>query len=220
MLKSKKNVFWEAFFVAVVIFLFGLVLGLAFENTRLRKISDYYSESEIALMDVLVMSNFVELDSSKCSDLIQMNLDFADKVYKEAKLMEKYFNAGKLNEDSFWIVHKRYDILRTFLWVNSLRILEKCPESDFSSIVYLYEYKTEDINKKAIQGVWSKVLGDLKAIYGEKIVLIPIAVDSDLLSLKGMISEFEISEFPVVIINNKFLITELSSVEELRKYLE
>lgn len=220
MLKSKKNVFWEALLVATVIFIFGLLIGIWFENSSITKITNYYANSEIALMDVLVMSNFVELEDSVCDDLIKLNINFANKIYFEARDMEKYFDSGKLSEESFWIIHRRYDILRSFLWVNSQRISEKCPESIFSSVVYLYEYETEDVNTKAMQSVWSKVLMDLKIMMGDKIVLIPIAIDSDILSLEGMVSRFNISDYPVVIIDNKHIITEISSAKELTKYIE
>jgi hypothetical protein len=219
MLKSRKHVFWEAFLVAVAIFVGGLLVGVLLENQRVGKIENYYSQSEIALMDILVMSNLVELNNFNCTVLAKSNLDFADRIYSEARIMESYADAGKLNEEAFLIAHKRYDLLRSFLWVNSQRVYEKCPDSSFSSFVYLYEYKTEDIHQKAVQNVWSKVLLDLKMDYGDEIVLIPIAVDNDLISLQSLTSKFQISEFPVVIINNEFVVREISSVETLETYL-
>jgi len=68
--------------------------------------------------------------------------------------------------------------LRTLLWINLIDIPDKC-KKDVSVVVYLYEYKTEDLTEKATNRVWSKILFDLKQEMGNKIILIPIAVDSD-----------------------------------------
>jgi hypothetical protein len=219
MLKSRKHVFWEALLIAVAIFIIGFLLGIAFENNQINKIANFYSQSEISLMDILAVNSLVDLDNSKCDDLIQANLDFADRIYQEAKIMEMYASAGKINEESFWVVHKRYDLLRSFLWINSQKIIEKCPENGFSSVVYLYNYQDLDIDEKATQNVWSKILFDLKSIHEDEIVLIPIAVDSDLVSLNSMIKKFEIKKYPAVIINNEFVFTELYSAEELSRLL-
>jgi hypothetical protein len=50
--------------------------------------------------------------------------------------------------------------------------------------------------------------------------LIPIAEDSDLTSLNSLISEYNITNYPVVIINEKDILYELSSVDELDKYIK
>jgi len=49
--------------------------------------------------------------------------------------------------------------------------------------------------------------------------LIPIAVDSNLVSLDSLLEDFEISRYPVVIINEEYVVTELESVDDLLKYL-
>lgn len=217
MLGNKKNVFWEAFFLTAVVFCFGLILGIAFEGSRVDKINEYYAESEISLMDILALNNMVDLEDATCEKLIKYNLDFADKIYEEAFLLERYDDSGKIT-DKIKLAHQKYDLLRTFLWINSIKIMQKC-EGDFFSVVYLYEYESKDLTKKATQNVWSKILFDLKQKKGNEIVLIPIAVDNDLGSLGSLIEKFEISEFPVVIINNEYVVEELISVEDIEEYL-
>jgi len=36
-LGNPKNAFWEAFLIAIVIFVLGLLLGIAYENNNLKK---------------------------------------------------------------------------------------------------------------------------------------------------------------------------------------
>lgn len=98
-------------------------------------------------------------------------------------------------------------------------IPDECKEN-VSIIVYLYEYETGDLIKKATNSVWSKILFDLKQEMGNKIILIPIAVDTDLTSLNFLISRYDISEYPVVIINEEHIISNIDSTEDLETYLK
>jgi hypothetical protein len=217
MLNNKKRVFWEALFLTVVVFLFGLLIGVAYESSKSSEINKYYATSEISLMDIFVMNSMINLNSKDCEVLTNANIEFADKIYNEASLLERYESSGKVTEE-MKLVHKRYDILRTFLWINTMKTTERC-EKKYSTVVYLYEYFSDDLTQKAEQNVWSKILSDLKQKEGSNILLIPIAEDSGLTSLDSLLSGFNITDYPVVIINEKDIIYELSSVEELDKYI-
>ncbi len=214
---NPKNVFWEAFLLALAIFLIGMFLGIAYENSQVDKLDDYYAKSEIFLMDLLALNDLAESNLSDCSTLVNASLSFADRIYNEARILQKAENAGKIKED-FWIIHQKYDMLRTFLWIISNKIYERCDEN-FSIIIYLYKYNQKDLVKKAKQNVWSKILFDLKIKKGEKIILIPIAADSDSETLNSLTSKFNIKEYPVIIINNEKIVSNLSSIDELEKYL-
>jgi hypothetical protein len=216
-LNNNKRVFWEALILTVVIFLFGMLLGVAFESSKLTDINDYYIRSETSIMDAFALSAFSEFDSSSCDVLKQSNLDFADNIYEEAILLEDFEQAGKITE-SMKIMHKKYDVLRTFLWINTIKTADKCGRN-YNTVVYLYISESEDLTKKATQNVWSKVLYDLKQDQGENILLIPLAVDKDLVSLGSILKGFDIPQYPAVIINEEVVLTELISVEEIKVYL-
>lgn len=218
MLKSRKHVFWEALLVTVVVFVFGILIGVSFEGSRLDKINDYYAISEISLMDIFALNYVLEIEDVECGDLVEANINFADRIYEEALLLERYTGAGKLG-DGLDIAHRKYDLMRTLLWSNSIKVMDKC-ESDFSTIVYLYEFKTEDLAKKATQNVWSRLLSDLKEEKGNEIILIPIAVDTNIASLDALSGNLNISSYPVVIIDNEHVVSELTTVNDLKKYLD
>ena len=217
MFQSKKNVFWEALLATVLIFSIGLVFGLYVEGIRNDKLNSLFYESEVSLIDVLSQNMILQSKDLSCGSLKEVNLQFADRIYYEARILEQYDDSNKITE-SAKVIHKKYDLLRTILWMNSINIKNKC--KDVNTIVYLYEYNTEDIGKKAEQVVWSKILGDLKEKKGSNIILIPIASDQGITSLDYMIVSYNITKFPVVIINEKTVIINLQSVEELEKYLK
>jgi hypothetical protein len=152
-----------------------------------------------------------------CNSLYDSYASFADRVYMEAVLLEEYESSEQITEE-MKIVHKRYDLLRTFLWSNTLKTSKICEDSP-KTVVYLYEYNTNDLAKKATQNVWSKVLFDLKQEKGSEIILIPIAVDLNINSLEIITKNFNISSYPVIILNDKEVIRELVSSEDIAKRL-
>lgn len=214
--ENKKRVFWEALLLTVVVFIFGLLIGISFESNKLQELNDYYLHSETSVMDAFALNSFSDLDYESCDALYNANLDFADNIYNEALLLERYENAGKVTK-GMEILHRKYDVLRTFLWINTIKTAEKCGR-DYDTVVYLYESETEDLAKKATQNVWSKILSDLKYDYGENIILIPLAADKNLVSLDSILENFEIESYPAIIINEETVIGELTSVEDLEEY--
>ena len=218
MLKSRKHVFWEALVITAVIFVLGLLLGISYEASRADKINEYYIGSEFALMDTFIFSEVIETEDISCDLLVESNFQFADDIYEKAKVIERYEASGRITEFTE-LAHKRYDLLRTFLWINSLKIKEKCGH-DRDIIAYFYSYNTEDLAKQATQNVWSKILFDLKQEKGSDIILLPIAGDNNITSLEPMFDKYNVDTLPVLIINNKSVLTEVSSVESIKKIIE
>lgn len=218
MLQNKKNVFWEALLITIVIFVLGMMIGVSFEKNKLNEINNYYSESQSVLMDILALQKITDLGILNCSLVVKANIDFADRVYNEANLMTQYEETQKISV-GMDVAHKNYDLLRTFLWINSIKSRQNC-QNNFSVVVYLYEYKTEDLAQKAEQEVWSNVLSDLKEKKGDSIILIPIAVDTNVTSLGILIDKFNITKYPAVVINDKDIIYNLKTSNDLENYLK
>ncbi len=222
MIKTKffdnpKRAFWEALVIAGAIFLLGILIGVSFEDSKLNKIDQYYALSEISLMDSIALGRIADLNVSNCLDLIKNDVGFADRIYNEALLLEKYESSGQLT-DSLALVHKKYDVLRTVLWINVMKTREKC-SGNFNSVVYLYNYETENLEEKAKQTVWSRILFDLKQQEKDKIILIPIAANNNISSLDSITQRLGISRYPAVIVNEKDVLYDITSVNDIKKYL-
>ena len=218
MLTNKKRVFWEALILTILIFLLGFLAGILFENKRVEVIEEYYIQSENSMMDIFALNNFASLTNLSCDNLISCNINFANHIYDEAKILDEYEKAGKIT-DKMDIQHKKYDIMRTFLWINTMKTKEICKNDSTPSIVYIYNFNTDDLTEKATNSVWSKILSDLKETRGNEIILIPIADDSNIIALNSILENYNIQQYPVLIIDNKYVIQKLSSVEEIEKYL-
>jgi len=199
MLQNKKNVFWEALIITIAIFLAGLFLGMMLETRSSNKISELYISSEVNLADASTLSKLIGSKDADCEITREKSIEFANKIYEEARYLEQIESSGKLT-DSLKLLHRKYDLLRTLLWIGTSESLENC--NNFHSVVYLYEYETEDIEKKAKQNVWSRILFEEKG-KNKNLILIPIAVDQDITSLNFLLSKYDLTQFPSVLIDNK-----------------
>lgn len=215
MLKSRKHVLWEALVITIVIFLAGLFLGMLLETSNSVEISNLYTQSEISLTDAMATARLTEEFDFDCDAIKQGNIDFANRIYEEAKTLEEYEESGKLT-DSLELFHKKYDLLRTLIWTSNQKSLERCENYDL--LVYLYEYGSEDTIKKATQNVWSKILLDAKK-QNDDILLLPIAADQNLTSLDLLIDEYNVTQLPALVINNEQVLYELQNVEQIQTIL-
>ncbi len=215
-LQSKKHVFWQALFVTILVFSLGIVIGIYFEQMRVDESNILFYESEIALFDAFALSKLPEAGNFSCDNLVGANLKFADRIYNEARVLEKYDESSKITQ-SLKSIHRKYDLLRTILWMNVIDVEGEC---NIDSVVYFYVYDTEDIGVKSEQVVFSRVLRDLKEDKGGELILIPIAVDSEISSLDYLLDVYGVDEFPSILVNEEHLITNISSKEEIEKYLE
>lgn len=219
MFKSQKNVFWEALLVTILIFGIGVLVGVILENWRTSKISYLYEQSEIELLDIRLQNEIYSLGDFDCETAVEENMKFADRVYEEARILGRYEKARRLTE-SLKLQHKKYDVLRALLWLNSIKIKKQC-KTDYHNIVYIYNYNEPSIETKAKQSVFSNILSDLKQKRGNEVMLIPMAGDNDLSSINIMMDLYNIteSELPVILIDEKIKITELQTVEDIEKLL-
>ncbi len=198
-MKRNYFVFVQALLITIVVFIVGFYVGISVEGSRLNQVNSYYTQSETSLVDILALNNLVGSKTVSCQELVESNKNLLDKVYQDATLLSQYEESGKLT-NNLKDLHTKYDVLRTYLWINSINIKKECPSTNFSTIVYLYTHDEQDLSKKAEQNVWSKLLLDIKNEYNN-VLLIPIAEDSNSTSLNIMLKKYNVTSFPSVIVN-------------------
>tara|TARA_Y100000310_G_C20598588_1_gene771811 strand:+ start:32 stop:721 length:690 start_codon:yes stop_codon:yes gene_type:complete len=211
-LKSQKNVFWEALVIAIFIFGSGILLGVFIENARVERISEMYLKSELNLLDIKIQTEILNLEELDCGAAIEKNIEFGDKVFNDAKTLQKYEDANRFS-DSLVEQHKKYDLLRTLFWINSIKIKQKC-NTDFNTLVYLYNYNNEEEKEKSKKVVFSRFLEELKEEKGNTILLIPIARDLNLASLDMLVEKFNINQTSIIL-DEEFIISEVKDLHKI-----
>lgn len=211
-----KHSFWEALIITAFIFGLGILIGIFIENSRTQSVADLYLNSEISLLDAKLQPEIFSLGGVSCQDLISYNLQFGDKIYSDAKLLEKYENSNQITS-SIVEQHRRYDILRAVFWVNSIEIKQKC-NTPFHTVVYLYDYNVKNVEEASLQSTFSAYLSQLKEKGGKDIVLIPIAMDLNLTSIDLMAKKFGINQTSIII-DEKKIVTSVEDLPNIPKYL-
>ncbi len=216
-LKSEKNAFWEALVITILVFLIGLIIGFFLESLNQKNIEQYYIESEVQLLDLNMQQDLLFLNEIDCVKAIERNINFGDKIYEEALLLQKLEDSETLSE-GLKVQHKKYDLLRTLFWINSIKIRQSCPDQ-FHTVVYVYEYEP-DLNGEAVQTAFSRYLSDLKNAEGDRMVLIPIAGNMNLFSIKNMLQDYGIDKFPTIIVDEQYKITKIEDLDIVKELVE
>ena len=213
---NKKSVFWEALILAIFIFASGIFLGYLLEMNRTNDVITLYQQSELDMLDLKAQDSIMNLNNINCQLFFNEILDFADRTYNDAKLLERYEDANEISK-GIMLQHKKYDLLRTSLWIDSIKLKEKC-DINFTTVVYFYEYKSDDLEIKAEQTVFSKKLGELKEEFGSKVLLIPIAGNLEISSVDYILTEYNIIRLPSILINENIKIDNLDSLSLIDSY--
>lgn len=220
MFNSQKNVFWQALLVTILLIGIGIFAGIVLENWRTSQVVSLFQQSEIDLMDIKLQNEILSKGDFNCGSALRENMDFADKIYEEAKLLDRYESSATLTED-IRTQHKKYDLLRGMLLLNSQMIREKCNIS-YYEIVYFYSYNETAFDTRIKQNVFSRLLSELKQKEGNKILLIPIAGDINANSINLIMENYGVTqkELPVILINKNVKITELENINDLENYFK
>ena len=215
---SRKKYFWEALVISVIIFGLGIFLGYMLELNRTSSIISVYQQSELDMLDIKIQENILAAGTFDCNKFFNETIDFANRIYDEAQSLQKFEDSSTLTSGLIQ-QHEKYDLLRATLWMNSISLKQKC-QSKFSTVVYFYSYNTKDIDLKSKQAIFSNELSILKQNYGDKLVLIPIAGDLGLNSIDILKNEYNITQYPTILINEKTKIEQVVDLPSLDDYFK
>jgi len=220
MFDNPKHVFWQAFLAAAIVFSFGIWMGFLLENYRTGLADIANSKMDLDLMDVKLQSDLYKNYNMNinCNLAVEENILFADKIFEEGKTMERDTKANTFTEDIIY-QHKKLDLLRVIFWINSINIKQKC-NSSYHNVVYFYQFVKPNTNKGAEQNIVSNVLSDLKQKYGNEIMLIPIAADNNITSLKFLADYYNITYLPTTLIDEKAKFEGIVNLEELERSIQ
>jgi len=214
--QNQKFVFLYALIGSLIIFNIGIFMGYMLEASRLDKIDSLYLGTEAELFDQIAQREALSMMDLDCDSLIEENIQFGDRIYEEAVKIQKYEGANTLS--SIDLYHKKFDVLRALFWVNSMKIKQQCGYNSHN-VVYFYQYNNPSINQESKQKVFSNLLAELKDELGNKILLVPLSGDNDIPSINLLMEEYNITELPTILIDEKIKLTDIESREDIEQYL-
>lgn len=210
---ESRNAFWQAFVFTIFIFVIGIAIGFFVENSRNNDVELAVLNSEINLIDEQLRNEVFDNFDLDCEVAVNNLFNFADRIYEEAFKLERYDDSSTFT-DSLEVLHKRYDLLRVLLWSESIKINKRCGDK-INTLVYLYPYKSNDLDVRGKEIFYSRLVYDVKSNNPDKILLIPLASDLGLSSVEIILDSYNVSSLPAIIVNEKIVLVDVSSVEEL-----
>ncbi|MEK6926669.1 MAG: hypothetical protein AABW50_05315 [Nanoarchaeota archaeon] len=217
---SKYWIFIETFIIAALILVIGFFLGFYVEFNRVNNVADDAKKFEIEALDLKLQNYYYQImDEASCSQAIKQNFIFADDIYEKGLIIERYEQANQLS-DEIKNEKKKYVLLKTELWLNSILLKEKCGKDNFHTVVYFYSDDQRDLAKKATQSAISNVLYQLKQEKGNEIILLPIAGDLDLNIVNLQKRIYNVTYLPSLVIDEQRVIEGFVTKDELQQYLK
>ncbi len=214
---NQKFAFLYALIATLIVFNLGIFMGYMLESSRLDKINNLYSDTQMELLDQVAQSDAMGILNLNCNLLTQENIQFGDKIFQEALQIQKYEDANRITSDII-SEHKKFDLLRALFWINSMKIKQEC-NPKYHDVVYFYQYNNPSLDQESKQKFFSNVLSDLKQKEGDNIMLIPLSGDNDIPSVNLLEKEYNITEFPTILIDEKVKITDIKNMSDIEKYL-
>jgi len=215
-LVKRFNIFWRAAVLTIVVFSLGVLLGYTLESGRISEIENEYKQLELERLDItlqtLYYNTMPHLTEEFCSVAIDENLVFADRIYQEGLKLEKYEEANKLTDELIQS-KKRYILFKTQFWINSMNLKDRC-DADYVNLIYFYKQEPS-MTLKAEQNVMGAVLGEIKEEYGSELMLIPLITDFDISAINIAIKQYNITEFPAILINEEIKMEGMQSKEKI-----
>jgi hypothetical protein len=213
------NVFAKTLIITVFIFSLGIGVGLWLDIARAEVEERSLAEISLQLTDVvtqdLVYDSF-DNTTAFCNAALKSNLEFNDRIYRQGVELEKLEELNKLGPDTI-LQKKRYALLQTQFWLNAIKIREACG-FNYDTVAYIYKNEeTPELNTR--QKIMSSVLFELKNKCGSKIMLVPIPGDMGLASIDTITYQYDIQEYPVVLINEKVLLQGLQPLDTLESHV-
>jgi len=210
---SSKHAFWQALVFTIIVFIIGLILGFFLESNRAENVEIAILDSEINLLDEQIRNKGIEQFDIDCDLSKESTISFADDIYQEALKLEKYDATSKFSE-TLRTLHKRYDLLRMLLWIEGINLKKSCGE-EIHTVVYFFQYASDNVGIEAKQSAISRLLLDLKNKHGNDLLLIPIAGNLELESIDLILKKYNVPNPPAIIINEEKVITDLITFDEL-----
>jgi hypothetical protein len=103
------------------------------------------------------------------------------------------------------------------LWTESQRVQERCGK--FHIVIYFFAYDPQEVDIRAKQSFFSRLLMDTKNKNGDAILLIPIAANLDLASIELATINNNVTQIPSILIDSRKVVDKVVTFDELEKII-
>src|SRR3989338_8211039 len=107
-MKGNTFIFFEALLITLVLLSVGFSIGLYFESFRTSKVIQGYKNFEVEALDLKLQNYYFQtLNKGNCMVALEENINFADRLYDEGLIIQKYEDINQITEELL-LEKKRY----------------------------------------------------------------------------------------------------------------
>lgn len=170
MRKTKRSRYILAFFVTVIIFLLGFLLGLTLSSMKIKYVENLYKaqsadyeslQFQYAFLDMLNNGSNSNETCSALSAILENNLKLLGPAQDK---IEGYEISGDIHNEDYRIIKRKYMIANLRYWLLAEKSKEICG-NDVVSILYFYR---QDCGSCGDEGF---ILSQLKNIFGDRLLI-------------------------------------------------
>lgn len=214
-----NRIYIQAGVLSLFVFFIGLMVGVWLDNYRLGSIRNSLSESDINSYDARLLNTYIQkFGKEYCNIALEQNLEYNNKIYQEGRKIESKIDGNSFTPElqQEW---RRYTLLQTQFWLNSIELKDKC-SFDYHTVVHLFRQQNTTTREEIDNKVQSNILLSLKEKCGKKMMLIPITVDTNLITVEAIAKQFLVAEYPSVIIDENYVFQGLTTEDKLNSIVQ
>jgi hypothetical protein len=214
--KIARSIYIQSLIVSILIFLSGIMTGIWIDNYRVSMVRKELLESSVYWDDSLFLTKYMDFfGKNSCELSLDFLLLFNEKIYKRGKEIEKIIRQNVFSPEMIeeW---KKYTLLQANFWMNSVELKRKC-NFTYHTVVHLQQFFAKNPSEISENRAQSTIMLNLKEMCGNRIMLIPLTVDLNLTSVDIVLSYYNITKLPAVIIDEKYIFQGLTPLEKLKE---
>jgi len=211
----KRQFYLTAAILTLTIFLAGILIGWYLDTKRIEYISKEYENLELDLRSLILENNFFQTFNNPdlyCESSFERLPKIMKEVDKLGNRLESFERINQFNLEEFERLKKNYILLNIDLWLRLVKLKQQC---NYSIHTILYFYPEKECLDCSAQ---SLVLTYWKEKMPNSVMVFPIDGDLDFPLIKILKTKFNITTYPSLVIDEKYVVKGFISKEELGKY--
>ncbi len=197
--KVSKTKYLVAFFITLVVFTLGLLLGLVVENKRVQMMEYGDEKQTLDFSSLQLQYQFVDLfgEERNCNAL-KKTFEESTKNLENARIkIEEYSKDSNINKNEFDLLKREYVLAQIRFWLHIKKTKNVCG-LEHSTIFYFYTENCPDCSNQAY------ILTYLKNKLGVNLLNFAFDADFEKEPMINILKKvYDIEEYPTLIINGK-----------------
>lgn len=184
-----------AFFLTLLIFAGGILIGILFENARLSSAEQITLQEKVSLRSLQLQQNYIESGITDCKTLNTILENNINELGRKVAVIIDYEKKALFNQEEFDLQLQDYFLTEIQFYFLTKEINQKCPQNNVK-VLYFYDENEDDT-----QG---DILAYLKKRFGSKLLIFSLNSQFSQEPMIGILRTYHnITQYPALVIEDE-----------------